>query len=283
MQTGRRLRYLLLVLLTGILIVPSSAQEPYHYVAYDNIEFCYPVSLSSSIQIEMLDTVLHTPSRFIEEMYPRHIRFSFLDYPNGMSFEMPYPFLTPRIHVYGTDAIREFGQGFSAGYDALAALLSERPDLATYAGASVTQFETRLPFLPWVSQSQILRSHPEYIEIDGGTGIRYLTVYTMGYDLITDRRVFYTFQGIAADGRAYISAILPVKTDVLPEFADATSIDTDTFSANYDQYLTDVVAQLSVLPDEAFSPSLTTLDALVGSIVVDPDVDLEPTIDSPNC
>jgi hypothetical protein len=54
---------------------------------------------------------------------------------------------------------------------------------------------------------------------------------------------------------------------VLPEEVDTSDIDWDEFGANYSEhYLPETFAQINSLPDEAFNPSLTTLDALIQSI-----------------
>ncbi len=68
-------------------------------------------------------------------------------------------------------------------------------------------------------------------------------------------------------GTHYVSAIFPVKTGVLPEEIDFTDIDWDEFGENYSAfYLLQTFAQINSVPDEAFNPSLTTLDALIQSI-----------------
>jgi hypothetical protein len=283
MRTRRSLRYAFFLILAALVLLPAAAQDEIHHVSYDQIHFSYPASLFDAVQIESIDAVPYSADLMFAETYPQHVRFSFLNYADGAMFELPYPFLTPQILVYHTDAIREFGEDFAVQYEELSALLNERPDLSAYAGASVTQPETRLPFLPWVNSAQILRSKPEYVELEGGSGIRYLTVYSQGIGPLTDRQVFYTFQGIVANGTIYVSAILPVKTGVWPEVADMTGVDMDAFTADYGQYLTDAAAQLGALENDAFMPCLSVLDALVGSIVVDPDIDLEPIIDSPEC
>jgi hypothetical protein len=283
MRTRRCLSCVFVLLLASLVLLPAAAQDPVHTVSYDHIHFSYPASLFDALQIESIDAVPYNENTMFAETYPQHVRFSLLNYADGAAFELPYPFLAPQILVYRTEAIREFGEAFADEYEALAALLSERPDLAAYAGASAMQPETHLPFLPWVNSAQILRSKPEYVELEGGAGIRYLTVYSQGINPLTDRQVFYTFQGIVADGAVYISAILPVKTGLWPEEADMTGVDMDAFSANYGQYLTDAVTQMEAMENDAFTPCLSVLDAVMGSVTVDQVTDREPIIDSPQC
>jgi hypothetical protein len=214
--------------------------------------------------------------QFKIEAYPEHIRFSFVNYLGSSHFQLPlsqhvYP-NTAQILVYTTESLREFGYDFLEQHHALDKLLRERPNLSVYVGASARQPEDTLPFLPWVNSAQILRSHPQYMEIAGtGSGIRYITYYSQEAGPLTDQRIFYTFQGVMASGAYYVSAIFPIKTGVLPqEFVDG-DIDWDEFAANYDTFLADTFAQISSLPEEAFYPDLNTLDLLIQSITLETD------------
>ncbi len=270
MNARRYGRWLVMLIVLSILSTPIAAQGDSHTVRYDNIRFSFPSSLATGIQVETIEA---NPLTLPEEQfwyahYPEHIRFSFLNYLDGSEFRLPYLIAGPQILVYSTDSMREFGYDFVDQPNALESLLRERPDLSAYVGTSARPPEIRLPFLPWVNSGQMLRSHPQYVEIAGvGSGIRYVTRHSQEADHLTDRQIFYTFQGIMADGAYYVSAIFPVKTGVLPEEVDTSDIDWNEFAANYsDHYLPQAFAQINSLPDEAFNPSLNTLDTLIQSI-----------------
>ena len=263
--------WFLILVMMSILSKPILAQEDVHTVMYDNFRFSFPSTLATGIQIETIEAypITQPEEQFLYAHYPEHMRFGFLNYLDGTEFRLPYLIEGPQILVYSTDSMHEFGSDFADKLNALELLLQERPDLSTYVGASVRLPELRLPFLPWVNSGQMLRSHPQYVEIAGvGTGIRYVTRHSQEADHITDQQIFYTFQGIIADGAYYVSAIFPVKTGVLPEEVDTSNIDWDEFGANYSEhYLPETFAQIASLSDEAFNPSLNTLDTLIQSIV----------------
>lgn len=266
MNTRRYGLWMLILMVMSVWAMPVSAQNQGHAVVYDNFRFSFPSSLATGIQAETIETypITQPEEQFLYAHYPEHIRFGFLNYLDGSEFRLPYLIEEPQILVYSVDAMREFGYDFVDQPHALKMLLHERPDLSAYVGVS----EMRLPFLPWVNSGQMLRSHPEYIEIAGvGSGIRYVTRHSQEADHLTDKQLFYTFQGLLADGAYYVSAILPVKTGVLPEEVDTSDIDWDEFGANYSEhYLPAAFAQINRLPDDAFNPSLNTLDALIHSI-----------------
>jgi hypothetical protein len=276
MNARRYSLWLLILIVMGVLGTPISAQGDSHTVVYDNIRFSFPSSLATGLQIETVEAIplLRPDEQFWVETYPEHIRFNFVNYLDGSCFQLPlsqyaYP-NTAQILVYTTASFHEFGYDFLDQLNALDALLQERPDLSTYVGAWVGLPEeaVSLPFLPWLNATQVLRSHPQYVEIAGvGSGIRYVTYYSQEAAPITDQRIFYNFQGLMAGGAYYVSAIFPVKTGVLPEEVDTSNIDWDTFAANYSEYyLPEAFALIDSLPDEAFYPSLSTLDALIQSI-----------------
>lgn len=266
MKTKRYVLWLLILIVMSVWVRLILAQDDIHTIEYDNIRFSFPSFLATGIQLETVEAypITQPEEQFLYAHYPEHIRFGFLNYLGGSEFRLPYLIEEPQILVYPVDSMQEFGYDFIGQLNALETLLQERPDLSTYVGVS----EIRLPFLPWINSGQMLRSHPQYVEIAGvGSGIRYVTRHSQEADHLTDKQIFYTFQGIIADGAYYVSAILPVKTGVLPEEVDTSNIDWDKFAANYSEhYLPQVFALINNLPDGAFYPSLYTLDSLIQSI-----------------
>lgn len=264
------MRFKRMMVATALMIAiagsPVMAQDAPHTVQYDKVRFSYPAWLATGLQIEPLEAIPFIEDMMFAETYPEHIRISLLGYMDGSAYQLPYPLQTPQIHLYPTAAIDTFGYAFAEESATLATLLHERPDLNVYVGASVTSANQHLPFLPWLNSAQILRSHARYLD----NGIRYLTLYAQDADFISDRQLFYTFQGLtqSTDGDQYVAVMLPVKTGVLPEAIDTSDVDWDSFAVNYGEYLAATFEQISHMPDDAFNPPLHTLDALVQSIAL---------------
>ncbi len=137
--------------------------------------------------------------------------------------------------------------------------------LAAYTGG----FDSEpLPFLPVANAAQVFRAQPAYLTFggerggsEGGRGVRYLTHYAQGLMPLTQREVWYTFQGLTEDGSYYVSVILPVRIGDLPVDAP-DDFDFDT----YDTYLNETFALINTTTD--IHPSLEVLDQLVNSIAV---------------
>jgi hypothetical protein len=99
-----------------------------------------------------------------------------------------------------------------------------------------------------------------------------VTAFSQDSSPITNQQVIYTFQGLTNDGKYYVAAFFPVTTDVLP---DTTQVDDwEAFSLNYSTYVAETKAALSELSPSDFLPDLTLLDAIVTSLQVEPDVQL---------
>jgi hypothetical protein len=97
--------------------------------------------------------------------------------------------------------------------------------------------------------------------------VRYLTQFDQAPLPINSYELIYTFQGLTGDGRYYIAAVLPVTHPELPagqQVGAEQAAGLDDFPA----YLAKTVAGLDGQPAGSFTPGLTNLDALIGSIEI---------------
>jgi hypothetical protein len=132
--------------------------------------------------------------------------------------------------------------------------------------------ESSLPFLPIFHAAQTFHANFALTPFVSGGGIRYLTLYAQYAAPLNNQDLFYTYQGLTADGQYWVSAILPINHVVLPETADPPpgGMTWEQFSATYAVYLPGMVAQLEAQLPDSFTPTLTALDALVSSISIQP-------------
>jgi hypothetical protein len=169
-------------------------------------------------------------------------------------------FFTPKIDVFPVQRFSELlPDVIPARLVALQALIGGGP-----AG------NKGLPILPIFNAAQELFAQYKVIPFGSGQGIRYLTQYSQYVDPINNNELFYTYQGLTADGKYWISAILPISNPLLP--ADGKNPpngqSADDFSNNFNSYIADLTTQLNAQPPESYSPTITTLDALVSSIII---------------
>lgn len=138
--------------------------------------------------------------------------------------------------------------------------------------ASGTPGSNTLPLLPIFNAAQTFRSQAAVIPFQNGQGVRFLTLYAQYAAPINNTDLFYTFQGLTADGQYWISAILPITHSMLP--ADANTPPNgqtmDQFVTGYESYLVDITAQLNGQTAGSFNPTIDMLDGLISSISIQP-------------
>ena len=132
-----------------------------------------------------------------------------------------------------------------------------------------------LPFLPVFNAGQVFHSNEQVIKFQNGTGVRFLTQYAQAPYPVNNESLFYTFQGLTSDGAYYVSAILPINAAFLsadgnpetPLPADGVPFDWNNFE-NVPQHFDLVKQKLNATDPNAFTPSLSNLDALIQSITI---------------
>jgi len=100
-------------------------------------------------------------------------------------------------------------------------------------------------------------------------GFRFIGRFAIDATPLTNAGLRYIYQGFSSDGRYLVTFFFPVRTEALPDDLEAVSTeDMDAFDSNGLGYLADKAAMLEELPDSAWEPSLTKLDALITSLTI---------------
>jgi hypothetical protein len=214
-------------------------------------------ALASSYTCE---TVPESPYEM--EMYPEHTELTLLGYPlSGTFFE-------PHISIYSV-----------AGYTAL------RPDFipdsvaelqAILTSGSIppytSPFHSYLPFLPTFGAGEAFYAQALVLPFTSGNGVRYLTEFAQYSVPVNNTDLFYTYQALTGDGLYWVTAILPINHPMLPAGPDPLpgGVSFEDFSNNYDTYIVDMVNQLNAQSPDSYTPTITALDVLVGSITITP-------------
>jgi hypothetical protein len=200
------------------------------------------------------------------ESHPAFAQFSFLGYDGGRLIQLPYPFQTPRLMAFPIQDFAGFGAeaatGFPQQLEDLRRLLETQPDLAERCTRTApVSGDLGLPFLPWLNSAQVFCAQPQYIEFNGGKGIRYLTAFSQGIEPLVDPSIFYTFQGISEDGEFYFSAVFPVLPGIFP-----LEIHPGVEGQQPQNMTAEQLSALNAQPGDLFQPALGQLDALVSSL-----------------
>lgn len=165
-------------------------------------------------------------------------------------------FHQPKIYIYPVAGLHEANEFAGNRADELQALLAAPQD------------QPGMPFLPPFNAGQVLHFHLQFMDFASGQGLRYLTQFSQALVKINNNELFYTFQGLTADGQYYVGAVLPVSHPELPADGEITGNEPAEFESDYEQYLENIVTAMNPQPAGSFFPDLTLLDAMMASLQI---------------
>ncbi len=235
-------------------------------VNYKNVSFVIPAGLASDALPQTIAAMTEQTSG-PWDVAPEHIRFSLRNYYVAVK-----PFSVCQIDIYPAD---EYANQHTVANVSLQRLKGALGN----PSASLTN-ET-LPQVPYFNAASMFAAQVKRIHFANGDGVRMVTQYAQGLVPIANDGTFYHFEGLTADGKYYIVAVLPVQAPFLQNthdanaaapsggvpFPGAESLGTPSV---YENYVATVSAKLDSFPEDQFSPSLATLDALMQSFKVAP-------------
>lgn len=198
----------------------------------------------------------HPGPRYLAQ--PAHTVLHLQGYPASGNYRLP------QIAIYPVEAYTRLTLDAERAVAHLQALLSPESD-PPYGAEG-------MPYLPAPNAVRILQAKTQRLAFQNGEGIRYVAQYAQDISPVVSSSLFYTYQGLTADGQFWVSATLPVTSDALPHDIPAAQQEGfDSFAYNFDPtsyetYLAERQALVDGQPDDAFTPDLATLDALVQSL-----------------
>ncbi len=136
-----------------------------------------------------------------------------------------------------------------------------------------------LPVVPFFNSIPVYSAVPQVIPFQNGTGVRFLTQYAQYSAPANNQELFYTFQGLTADGAYYIVATFPITAPGLGESSDPNAAvpvggvaypKIGSPEAEWTSYYAAVTDLLTATAPKAFIPTLAQLDTLIESMRVAP-------------
>lgn len=158
----------------------------------------------------------------------------------------------PTVRVY---RLAEGGPDLTDAVAALRTILAERPAAP------------KVP-MPATPSSRVFMAQVAYLDGDGYAGVRFVTQLAQDIQPIHNRDLVYAFEGLADDGARWIQARLPIDAASDAVVPGPNVDDYAAFAARFDAYLADATAAVDALPPDAFTPSLTDLDAVVTGVAL---------------
>ena len=167
-------------------------------------------------------------------------------------------FHTPVVYVYPFEKMLQAGvYGGNTASNLLAILEYPSIDL---------QATENLPFLPPFNAAQVFHVMEKRLDSENGRGIRFLTLYSQGIVGVTNYEIFYTYQGLSADGRYYFAAVLPINSSLLPDL-QLSNDELDKIVNEYPDYIESMTETIRTHNGGILTPSLEALDAMMMSLI----------------
>ncbi len=193
---------------------------------------------------------------------PEYTQLTLNDYKSSGSFGML------QVNIYPAQEYAKVNTYASECIDRLQAVLADK--------SFATKPYPGIPFI--LGGGPMFMAQTKLLNFNSGTGVRAVTQYGELPGQVTNRGVFYNFQGLTSDGKYYIVAVLPIGAPYLaydsnatpPQPADALPFPTgdNLDSKVYDDYYKAITDKLNATDPNVFEPSLNQLDNLFQSITV---------------
>ncbi len=231
--------------------VPTATSNTSKSASFNQFSFNYDLSLATDVTSTVVPG-LTDPGAPEFMIYPDTTQFNFVGYKSTNTYHHP------RIEIYAVadyEKISDYAKTTIANLKTLLANESTAPD-------------KEIPFLPVFNATQVFHAQVQYLKFSGGHGIRFVTQFDQAFLPINNLEIIYTFQGLTDDGKYYISAILPVASNILPNTDQVPADQQQTFGDTFPQYLKDTVKKLDAQKSSDFAPELSLLDAVIQSLQV---------------
>jgi hypothetical protein len=251
--------------LEGAIFVDDGQQD----VNYLGAAFTFDTAVADSVWPGLVPVRPAVPGPGVMWAPPEHVVFTLTraEGPQDHTAMGLYLPAEAQIHIY---PVAGLNAEVLPAVDALQQLLADPSNLAAYAVISpeAGAVQPGLATLPPSNAVQNFRAHVEMITFAEGSGVRYLTQLSQGPVPLSNQELFYTFQGLTADGATYVAAYFPV---TLPDLPDSPQMSDEAFGKlmeDWSGYLAQTLALLDGQPASAYTPDLAALDGLISSLSV---------------
>lgn len=235
---------------------PATLAQPPANVTCNELSFYLDPDLGSGYECETVPESNSSDIPMDVFIYPAHTELTIQNYPLT---DTQFP---PQVLIYPVNRYSELLPVVLPGR------VSDLEKLIS-SGASSSQ---ELPFLPPLPMVQTFTSHESVLSFNGGQGARFITDYNEADHPLSNRTIFYTFQGLTDDGVYWVAVTLPISSSILPADADFRTLPEgytiETWNQTYGSYVSDVKDALQSQAPGSFTPTISSLDRLVESITV---------------
>lgn len=234
-------------------------------VNYQNVSFEFPITLASDVQFEQVAPVQLTDpnSQPFWAAHPGYREFIFMEF----AVESEYA-PEARIRIYPTENMFTYNEYMFDQWAALSEVLNNQVDYPANSIFGIYDDFTagEIPALPVKNAAQVFATQLRFVEFENGVGVRYLTRYAQAPFVTDNQYLFYSFQGLTYDNAYYVVVDIPVNSPIIadewvpPAVFDAEAVQTEDVA---------IIEQLMLLNPADFTPDLTTIDTMIGTLMVE--------------
>jgi hypothetical protein len=235
---------------------PAVPTSPLANITCNELSFDLDPALGTGYECETVPESSSSDIPMDIFIYPAHTELAIQNYPLTGT-QSP-----PQVYIYPVNRFSEL----------LPDVLPRRVSDLERLISSGTWSSRELPFLPPLPMIQTFFSHETVMSFNSGQGVRFITDYNESSHPISNRTIFYTFQGLTDDGTYWVAVTLPISSPILPADADFHTLPEgspdESWFQNYPFYVRDVKEALEMQAPGSFFPTINVLDSLVESITV---------------
>jgi hypothetical protein len=207
-------------------------------------------AIATGFQVETVPAVSANDNGPYWELLPEYYQLTLQGYPISNHL------MKPQIFIYPADELGKVNDGAGKIVTTLKTLIQTPQEMPN------------MPFLPLFNASQVMHAQVQYLDFKNGKGVRYLTEFDQGIMPINNEELIYTYQGLTSDGKYYVAAVMPVNHPSLPADGKITGNEPPEFTSDHQTYVTKVATDLNQQDANSFTPDLTQLDAMMGSMEI---------------
>lgn len=223
---------------------PQPASE--NIFAFDpfgiSVGFNYPAGFTQGVIDQFMP--VYVPNAPYDIAYPQHASIVFTGYSGDtatISSTGIRIFLTSEVNAIAPDDVSKLNA-------VLAGQLDQRTDFPHLAGAG-----------------RLIDAQAVLLPFQSGNGYRFLALSKFDASALSGTSMTYLYQGLSQDGQYMVSFVTSVDAPFISDLATGQAFNSEDEATTYKSQLND---RLNTADPNQFNPPLTTLDALVSSIVI---------------
>lgn len=238
-------------------------------VDFEGVSFNYDPRVFGDVTKEVVpEHKLEDPTYKPDGVAPECIQFE---------FEVGREYSKARIAIYPLDG---FDDVYAINPNMVKMITGDITGLRRVLKDPSFRLGRAIPHLEYRDASDDFYVKVRDFDFPNGSGIIFVTHWSIENDLISNAHLIYRFEGITTDGKFYVTAEAPVSVAFLPddspnEFEGYThenlytaNSNSEETTARIEKYRKSITTRLEKLNSNDFSPALDKFEAIIASLKI---------------